>query len=157
MMKKPLTKSDLCWVLVKLAGVWLAYTGIASIYASAITWFAMGDLIESIPSARRAPVYAPMKVLLYSSLLPLGLGIYLLKSGTMVYRWLMAIPVGARGHGSSDTFLGTSLAGDEVETFKTWLKENPEMAGRETIDQIALFRDAQRKNDAPNTANPHQN
>jgi hypothetical protein len=144
-MKKPLTKSDLCWVLVKLAGVWLVYTGIASICGSTIIWFSMGDLIESIPSARRGPVYSPMKVLLYSSLMPLGLGIYLLKSGTMVYRWLMAIPVGARDHESCDSFLGTSLAGDEIETFKAWVKENPEMAGRETIDQIALFRDAQRK------------
>jgi hypothetical protein len=143
--QKPVSKSDICWILVKVAGVWLIYTAIAALYASAVTWFSMSDLIEKIPNKQRGSVYAPMKVLIYSAFLPFALGLYLLNSGRTIHRILMSIPIGSRDHDDKNALAGTTLVGDEAEAFKNWLTEHPEMSKRESIDQIALFRDAQRK------------
>ena len=154
-MKQAATKSDICWVLVKFAGVWLIYTAIAALYASAVTWYSMSDLIEKIPIKQRGSVFAPMKVLIFSAGLPFALGLYLINSGRTIHRILISIPVGGRDHDDDNAFAGTTLVDEEKEAFMTWLDENPEMNTREAIDQIALFRDAQRKKTSSEGTNSH--
>lgn len=111
-----ITKSDLCWVLVRAAGVYLLYTA-----ASILFGFLFTDL-------RIDPInFYP----------PLGLGLYLLFSGKAIHACLMALPDGSQR-------AGTDLEGAELEAFQLWLQRHPEFSTRSPEERMALFQDSLR-------------
>ena len=151
MEKEPLTKSDLCWVLVKLSGAVLLYQGLAGLFAGAITWVSLHETAESLPPKLRGQVMAPVSVLFWSVLLPLIIGIRLLMSGRTLHGWLMMVPfLSGLDSGKGKPVGGESLAEqrltvEEYEKYRTWLDGNDEVARRDEFDQLALFRDAQKR------------
>ena len=135
-------------MLVKLAGASLVYQGIAGIYAAIVTWMSMGEQLDGLSGQGKSAVLLPLKVLFWSVLLPLGLGIRLLVSGTTLHGWLMMVPLGG-GKFTEQSSGNRSLArkrldDEEFAQFNTWLKANPEKMKRDEVDQLALFRDAQK-------------
>lgn len=151
MEKEPLTKSDLCWVLVKLCGAVLVYQALAGMVAAMVTWSSLFETAEGLPRKLRGSVMAPVKVLFWSVLLPLILGIRLLMSGRTLHGWLMMVPfVGGveRGEGKpvgGDSLAEQRLTAEEYEKYQRWLTENDEVSRRDEHDQLALFRDAQKR------------
>lgn len=142
-----LTKEDLCWVLVKAAGAFLVYQALAVIYGAVVAWWTLRESLEGLPEQARETAVRPLKVLWYSSLLPGAVGIRLLLSGSTLHRLLMAVPLGLKRNrmGSDDHSLAARrLSEDELSSFQKWLSHHPEFQERDEIDQLALFRDAQK-------------
>ena len=140
-MSSPLSKSDLCWVLVRLAGVYFVYLGLSGLFTAFISWATIREL-DLLTSAQLAPANASINGLIARSLLPLAIGAYLLKSGELLYRCLMFVPVfQPAARNSRELAPGIVLANHEIEAFHTWLEQHPEFQNRPLVDQIALFRD----------------
>lgn len=155
-----LTKNDLCWVLVKLMGVVLVYHSLAAVAAVAAAWTAwlgIGDNLEELSDENRKKVLWPVKAFLLAGLVQGGVGLRLLVSGSLLHGLLMAVPLGSpeeagapksktqkpkrRSYGS---LAEKRLSEDEFVVFQAWLEDHPEMKRRADIDQLALFRDAQK-------------
>lgn len=145
----PLTKNDLCWVLVKLFGAVLLYFGISSLYSMVVTWWALSDMYENLSKSGAMAAFSPLKILFWGALFPLVIGVRLLVSGSTLHGWLMRVPIGMRGRSAKMRTDEVSLAevrltAIELEEFKVWLEKNPEVMKRDEVDQLALFRDAQK-------------
>ncbi len=142
-MTSPLTKSDLCWVLVKLAGAYLIYLGLSGLFSAFISWNSLKENLDLLSSSRRGSLLAPIKLMVAGSLLPLAVGAYLLKSGMLLYQALMSVPIPQPGEGNGRELApGIVLDDHEIEAFHSWLEKNPGFQERPLVDQIALFRDA---------------
>lgn len=142
-MPSPLTKSDLCWVLVKLAGAYFGYLGLSGFFAAFISWSAVRESLEMLSGPRKSSVYAPIKAIIAGALLPLAIGAYLLKSGALLYQCLMSVPIfQPSDRKCRELAPGIVLDNHEIEAFHTWLEQHPEFQNRPLVDQIALFRDA---------------
>lgn len=149
-MSSSLTKSDLCWVLVKLAGAYFVYLALSGLFTAFISWSSVRESLEMLPSARRAPVHAPIKLMIAASLLPLAIGTYLLKSGELLYQCLMSVPVfQPADRKSRELAPGIVLDDHEIDAFHTWLEQNPQFQSRPLVDQVALFRDTWGKGPKP--------
>lgn len=144
MSSEGVTKSDLCWVLVKFAGAVLTYQGVSALYTMALTWWQLPEFNDEWPKLVQMQLMTPVKIMFLSSLLPLAVGLRLLASGALLHRLLMQIPLGFSADGSR-SLVETRLEGDELEAFRNWIKENSELRKRDEIDQLSLFRDAQKK------------
>lgn len=142
-MSSPLTKSDLCWVLVKLVGVSFLYGGFSVLFGTALSWQSVKQDFELASSARKASMLVPIKLAVAGSLIPLAVGAYLLKSGELLYQCLMSVPsFPPAARNRRELAPGIVLDDREIEAFHSWLKQHPEFQNRPLIDQIALFRDA---------------
>lgn len=145
-MGKGITKSELCWVLVKLMGVVLLTWNLASLYEAIVAVWVMEEAFGGI--AGQVPLWAPVKVILVTMLLPIGLGIYLLASGRIVHTILMSVPLTVQFEqekvSKEELIPGINLAGEELKDFKAWIEKNPGLSKRDRADQVALFRDAQK-------------
>lgn len=141
-MSSPLTKSDLCWVLVKLIGASFLYAGFSVIFSAALSWQSIKQDFELANRTRKASMLAPIKLAVASSLLPLAVGTYLLKSGGLLYQCLMSVPsLPPATRKRRELAPGIVLDNDEIEAFHTWLEQHPEFQNRPLVDQVALFRD----------------
>ena len=149
-MSSPLTKSDLCWVLVKLIGASFLYAGFAIIFSAALNWQSIKQDFELASAARKASMLVPIKLAIAGSLLPLAVGTYLMKSGGLLYHCLMSVPTfqpmvtkdQSPAKKRRELAPGIVLDDHEIEAFHTWLDQHPEFQNRPLVDQIALFRDA---------------
>ena len=141
-----ITKSDLCWVLVRTAGVYFIYSGIAAAFGVIIGLMAVRESTKRIrdPEIRSSATTTSVGLFLGSSVLPLAVGIYLLSSGRSVHRCLMTVPdlVPGTNPGGERKWMG--LAGAELTAFYNWLGQNPELKSLPPEDQVARFRDSQR-------------
>ena len=143
-MSSPLTKSDLCWVLVKLIGAYFVYLGLSGFFTAFISWSIVRETVEMLSGSRRSSAYAPIKAIIAGSLLPLAIGAYLLNSGALLYQCLMSVPIfQPSDRKRRELAPGIVLDNQEIEAFHTWLEQHPEFQNRPLVDQIALFRDAQ--------------
>lgn len=143
-MTSPLTKSELCWIIVRLAGVSFIYGGVSVLFGAALTWQSFKQDFELASTSRKVSMLKPIKTAVASSLLPLGIGVYLLKYGELLHRCLMFVPgLQPTDRKNRELAPGIVLANDEIEAFHTWLEQHPEFKNRPLVDQIALFRDAQ--------------
>lgn len=157
-----LTKEDLCWVLVKLTGFILVMYAAFAIYGAVVMY-----LSADVPLGN-----SPAKMVFWTILLPLVLGIRLLVSGRTLHGWLMAVPDGKgetverppREKASPESseepvkeprkstrglpLAQRRLTEEEYEKFQKWLAEKPDMQKRDEVDQLALFRDAQKAGEA---------
>ena len=143
-MGKSLTKSDLSWVLIKLTGIYFVYQGLASLFGAVAGWWMMKETMGEFSSDLDSGIWNPFKILALSSLPALLVGIYFLRSGRLIHRLLMFIPLDCRAAERDGAIPGINLEGDELEEFKQWLEGSPEISKRDRADQLALFRDAQR-------------
>ena len=143
-----MSKSDLCWALVKLLAAVLLYHGVAGLFGGWLAWSSISETIESLDEKGATRATAPIRVLLLGSLFPLLLGIYLAVSGRLAHRLLMSVPLGRDQHDQPSEIPGIGLTGHELEQFKRWLETNPKMSQRARVDQVALFRDAQNAGEA---------
>lgn len=133
MEKVPLTKSDLCWVIVKFVGVFFLFQAVMTLAGS------LGLAIK----ADDGEIF--FKGFL-ASIVPLLIGGYLLFSGAFLHGWLMAVPLGFRAKPvGGDSLAEKRLSADEYESYLKWLEGNEEIARRDEFDQLALFRDAQKR------------
>jgi len=159
MNEERLTKSDLCWVLVKLAGAVLVLYAVFVLYGAMVMYLAM-----DVPLGN-----SPTKLVFLTILMPLGLGIHLLVSGWTLHGLLMAVP-NAGGEKMEATNVGGKsekprerpttkpkkrstrelslaqrrLSEEEFEKYQKWVEGNPEVMRRNEVDRLALFRDAQK-------------
>lgn len=86
-----------------------------------------------------------MKALI-AVLLPLLIGCSLLISGAIFHGVLMSVPLGSRGKPvGGDSLAEQRLTAEEYEKYQRWLTENDEVSRRDEHDQLALFRDAQKR------------
>lgn len=136
----PLTKEDLAWVLVRLVGAYLLFSGLSAIFGALVGWWNMREVLATLPTARQAPLTSPWRTGLISALAPLAAGLYLITNGRIVHRVLMAVPPGPTD--------AIGLVGEELQEFRTWLERHPELAERPAVDQVALFRDEQARRDS---------
>lgn len=149
-MSSPLTKSDLCWVLVKLIGASFLYAGFTIIFSAALSWQSIKQDFELAGSTRKASMLVPIKLAIAGSLLPLAVGAYLLKSGELLYQCLMSVPsFQPATRKRREIAPGIVLDDDEIEAFHTWLEQHPEFQNRPLVDQVALFRDTWGKGPTP--------
>jgi hypothetical protein len=133
MEKEPLTKSDLCWVVVKVIGVILVYQAIATLG---------GALFASIAASEGALLFSGFVVALF----PLLIGLSLLISGTTLHGWLMMVPLGsATNPMGGESLAEKRLSSEEYEIYLDWLGGNEEAKDRDEFFRLALFRDAQRR------------
>ena len=139
-MNRTITKSDLCWVIIKATGLSMTFSAMAGLFGAYVGWVAVKDDLRPI----RGASMNPLKTMVFVSVVPLAVGIYLLKSGRTIHRCLMSVPaeVSEAGHGSIDP--ATGLSESELKAFAEWLERHPEFRSRAQLDQVALFRDAQR-------------
>lgn len=146
-MNVSLTKSDLCWVLIKGAGVLMLIRTLLYVIG-----FGLGGGFGG-------PLSAPATTLLISSAILIAVAIYLIKGGRLVHQILMSVPPEPSGSSidatESKTNVRTSVAKDpedpnttltatESKDFADWIKANSQYETRSLMDQIALFRDFQR-------------
>jgi hypothetical protein len=136
-MNHPLTKSQLCWVAIRLLGVYFGYSAVMAILTYSSGKLTFGNsvpfLINGSPAGRESGVI----YLVFSVGLPFVIGVYLLFGGSLIHRALLSEP--------NDSFGASTLTPREAEDFVNWLKRNPQYAERPEIDQVALFRDSQSK------------
>jgi hypothetical protein len=139
-MNRPITKSDLCWVIIKSAGVYMIYTALAGFFGAYVGWMSVKDIYGS----SRIASLRPLKTMVWVSLVPLALGTYLVVSGRTIHRCLMSVPSGWGGAARDGLDPETGFSDSEQKAFEAWLEQHPEIRSRALSDQIALFRDAQR-------------
>ena len=139
-MNRPITKSDLCWVIIKAIGLYMIYMAMVGLFGAYLGWVSVKD---NFGSSRGASL-KPLKTTVWISMVPLAVGSYLLVSGRTIHRCLMSVPpgVGEAGRGGIDPATGFSES--EMKAFTAWVERHPELRSRALPDQIALFRDAQR-------------
>ena len=155
----PITKSDLCWVLIKLIGITLIYSAVYAIILGIGIWWeagARGRLDGYGSYSEGIPFFETLSL---TTLATLVIGIYLLTSGRFVFRILMSVPSEPKVFTPSQPSQTTpkpktepvnsmGLTEREQQAFDKWLEANPDMQNRNPSDQLALFRDAQEAGDA---------
>lgn len=152
----PISKDQLCWVLVRLIGVFFLYQTVVGIFALFSTFSMMGNLGSVNPGnpfGRGSGVLVPLFLVtaFYGAM-----AFYGLLGGATLHRVLMsespshpdeisrrkdprpAVPI-------EPVDPVTTLTEGETARFREWLSENPGLTGRLKEDQIALFRDAQKR------------
>ena len=132
----PLSKSDLCWVVVRVFGAGLVLYGLGNLITAIAGWWIAMDTM----AARDFPWEQVMLLVLA----PLILGLYFLRSGSLFFRCLMFIPL----ESPEPNVDASGLTSEERRSFENWIKENPDLKERGLTDQIALFRDAQNAGEA---------
>jgi len=164
-MDVPLTKAQLCWVLIRLVGVYLLVQTIVALGALVSAALALAAIFGSTTAGSTASLWSSASqgggtagLLLspiISFLLQGALGLYLLFRGSTVHRLMMATSApwdfGATPRRPKmkpvdpDDVVdpATTLSRRETREFATWLETHPEHGARSQTDQIALFRDAQ--------------
>ena len=136
MTSPPFSKSDLCWVIVRVFGAGLILYALGNLITALAGWRIAMDTV--------AAKGFPLKQAMLLVLAPLILGLYFLRSGNLLFHCLMFVPSGSPG-----ASVGASgLSGEEQQSFERWLEENPDLEKRDLTDQIALFRDAQNAGEA---------
>lgn len=139
-MNRPITKSDLCWVIIKAFGLYLTYAAVAGLFGAYVGWVSVKDNLGS----SRGALLRPFMTMAWVSVVPLAVGIYLLVSGRTIHRCLMSVPAEDGGAGDEGIDPATGLSDSEMKAFAAWLERHPEFRSRARLDQVALFRDAQR-------------
>jgi hypothetical protein len=139
-MNRPITKSDLCWALIKAAGLYFIYTALAAFFGAYVGWVSVKDNLGS----GRSAALKPLKTMVWVSLVPLAVGTYLVVSGRTIHRCMMSVPPGGSGAEGADADHATGFSGSEMKAFTEWLEQHPELRARALTDQVAMFRDAQR-------------
>lgn len=139
----PFSKSDGAWLFLRVFGIWLVYTGISALYGPLVSLLVFSEYLEALPIPETASVMAPIKVLLFGALLPLGLGSYCLFSGRGLHDLIMAVPADALVPDGDRKYRSAGLSELEQAAFIDWLDKNPDMKERDLIDQIATFRSSQ--------------
>lgn len=138
-MDTPLSKSQLCWIILRLIGLSFSVAGIFILFVSLI-----GPLLL-YGSGIGNQLTVAFAVLL-QSFVWLLLGFYFLRRGAWVHGLLMyvheipqAIPVLKKA--SVDPHTGLTV--EEVESFREWRDGNPAVNSLEIADQVARYRDFQ--------------
>ncbi len=141
-----ITKSDLCWVLVRAAGLYLIYAAFSAAFALLLVQLATEDSAEYLQYSARSHGMSFMQKfgLTMSIALPLSLGLYLVLSGRSVHRCLMSLPpgMGPRLPRPDKNWMGLNEA--DLEAFEAWIQQHPDLASRSPEDKVALFRDSQK-------------
>jgi len=141
-----ITKSDLCWVIVRAAGLYLIYAAFSGAFTLLLTEVATSEVARHLPRDMRPEGIGFLRKFLMTGyfLMPLGVGLYLVLSGKSVHYCLMSLPEGwgERKPKPRPAWLG--LEGAELEAFQSWLAQHPELNSRPPEDQVALFRDHRR-------------
>jgi hypothetical protein len=141
-----ISKSDLCWVLVRAAGLYLIYAAFSGAFTLLLTAVAASDAARDLPHSiqhEESSLLHKLGVTL-SILLPLAFGLYLVLAGRSVHRCLMSSPPGMgpplpkRGQ----TWMGLGEA--DLEAYESWLEQHPDLAPRSPEDKVAIFRDSQK-------------
>lgn len=135
MTPQPFSKSDLCWVVVKVFGAVLVLYSLGNLITAIVGWWISIDTF----AAKDFPIGQVM-LLVFA---PLVFGVYFLRSGTVLYNCLMSVPLDWVGSGIGSM----GLSEGERQSFEKWIGMNPHLKERDLIDQIALFRDAQNAGD----------
>ena len=160
---KPITKSQLCWVLIRLVGLYFLYSGFAMIIPLLVLLGNPGPTFSSFAS-----ISVP------SVLLFIIVGYYLVWNGKTIHRCLMmesnVEPPSEHSFASNEAINNqgvepmmrqvpkasgpkeqvvvdprTGLTANETTAFAAWIKDNQGFQNRDELDQIALFRDFQAK------------
>ena len=143
--KNPITKSDLCWIIVKLFGFLLVFFSIYSLIVRFSAWVMVDDSLSRSVEINGGWLFG----VIFGYFLPLAIGIYLLTSGRILYDCLMSVPATSQpisasvSDSESEGIRPSGLTQTEQEAFDKWLEANPAMQKRDPSDQLALFRDAQ--------------
>lgn len=160
MQNRGITKNQLCWVIIRGFGIYLLVTNAISLVMMIILLvvfvFVNPDLIS-------LPVTLPVVLV---NLLSIAFGYHLLKQGRWLHRILNYEPSDLHRQSLSVVDRAaqtatqpkvktkervdpeTQLTAREEQQFREWLSANPEMVARSEIDQLALFRDFLRDNQA---------
>ena len=88
------------------------FTALSALFSAYVGWVAVMD---NFGSSRRAALM-PLKTLVWTSLVSLAAGSYLLVSGRAIHRCLMSVPAGS---GEADPVAGFSDR--ELTAFTAWL------------------------------------
>jgi len=154
-MENSLTKDQLCWVLIRILGVYLIFQSIIAFVTLAATFVSVGNMSNSIPGIESGDW---MGYLVTPGLLTVTLailGIYLLRSGKAIHDLLMQEPATSflprkrpqpkiEPDPMDEVDPDTTLTRRETEAFLKWIESHPEFQKRSRVDQVALFRDAQK-------------
>ncbi|MDF1656294.1 MAG: hypothetical protein P1U58_01710 [Verrucomicrobiales bacterium] len=157
-MDHPLTKSQLCWVLLRLCGVSMLYQAVVKLISIIVA-------NSSAPSLKADSAVVTLVFLLGITCL---IGFYLLFYGRALHRIIMREPspilesdetpygqpvrmmrkgswMAANRKKEEPEDPQTTLTEQETKDFAAWLNENDAIQNRPLTDQIALFRDFQKK------------
>jgi len=152
----PISKDQLCWVLVRLIGVFFLYQTGAGAFALFSMFSMMGNLGSVNPGSPFGSGSGVLGPLFLVTAFYGAMAFYGLLGGETLHRLLMsespshpdetsrrkdhrpAVPI-------EPVDPVTTLTEGETARFREWLSENPEHTGRLKEDQIALFRDAQQR------------
>jgi hypothetical protein len=151
-MESPLTKSQLCWVVIRGVGVYLLVQAIVSLSVAILSAMAIG--IASSAAGLGSGTLGLALPLLFSAFVSGLVGYYLLLRGASVHRLMMTVSAPSSGENSAPTPRrpvdpdeivdpATTLSQRESREFAAWLEAHPELRERSETDRIALFRDAQ--------------
>lgn len=154
----PISKDQLCWVLVRLIGVFFLYlttSGAVGFFSMLSMIGDMGSVNPGNPFGSRSGVLGPLVLV---TLFYAAVAGYCLLGGATLHRLLMSeSPTHPDGPPPERHYRPavpaelvdpmTTLTQSDSVKFSEWLSEHPELTGRLKEDQIALFRDAQRRGD----------
>jgi len=134
-------KSEIACLGVRFLGCLLLIYGIVQFCSGVLVYFYYQYYFATTVAGFTGNPWAYPQFIVpcISGLFPLLIGLYLLRNGKIVHRW-MAIGMGKNQQDSNQHELFEDSL--EVESFDSWLKENPSFQGRAKVDQIALFRES---------------
>ena len=138
----PLTKEGLAWLIIRGIGVVVALRLALSlvVFLFGMKALPLGSVFDKLSLAVAA-----------AFLCQLAVAVYFLRYGNFVFDLLMLeSPFGRPLRPAKPPVIedpATTLTPAETEAFEAWLEENPDLKKRGEIDQVALFRDHQRRGD----------
>ncbi len=136
-MESSLTKSQLCWIIVRVIGLVFLFSGINLVVSAFLPWLFYGSGVLE-PSGMSGSLFL-------LCVARLSLAYYFLGRGIRVHRLLMfesALP-GARIDSEKAALdSGTGMAAEELELFREWRDANPSINYLKIETQVARYRDS---------------
>ena len=137
-MESPLTKHQLCWIIVRVVGFLFLFYGIAILLSGLLPWLLYGSGLIQLNRISDA--------MFLQGLAGLLLAFYFLRRGIWVHRLLMfesLVPEAMIVLERAPLDVETGLTAEELELFREWRDANPSVNYLKIENQIARYRESQ--------------
>ena len=137
-MERPLSKDQLCWIIVRVIGLLFLYGGMSSLVSLFAPWLLFGSDVKM--SSRISDA------LFLEGLVLLCLAFYFLRRGIWIHRLLMfeyALPEATIVLQRAPLDVETGMTEEELELFREWRDANPSVNYLKIEKQVARYRDFQ--------------
>ena len=139
-MESPLSKQQLCWIIVRVIGLLFLYGGITSLLSLGAPWLLSGSGVQMPTRISDA--------LILRGMVSLFLAFYFLRRGIWIHRLLMfeySLPEAMIVLPRAPLDVETGMTEEELELFREWRDANPAVNYLKIENQVARYRDSKSK------------